>query len=174
MDFSITNLASGDEIAIQQTAGVLVAAFPKHLAWSHMEMALKEVIRSISPPGVSRVAQAKTGTILGWIGAVQIYEGRVWEIHPLAVHPACQMCGIGQALVADIEVLARERGELTLWVGADYEDNRTSLGGTDLYPNPLEKLAAIHARPSRRAPLRFLSQAGIYPDGCPVRRQRVG
>jgi aminoglycoside 6'-N-acetyltransferase I len=174
MDFSITNLDSGDEIAIQQTAGVLAAAFPKHLAWSHMEMALKEVARSMSPPGVSRVAQARTGIILGWIGAGPIYGGRVWEIHPLAVHPACQRCDIRRALVADIEVLARERGALTLWVGADDEDKRTSLGGVDLFPDPLEKLAAIHARPSGRASLRFLSQAGVCPGRCPARRQRAG
>ncbi len=167
MDFSINNLDPGDEIAIQQTAGVLVAAFPKHLAWSHMEMALKEVIRSLGQPGVSRVAQARTGTILGWIGAVPTYKGRVWEIHPLAVHPACQKRGIGRALVADIEVLARGRGGLTLWVGADDEDNHTSLGGADLYPNPLEKLAAIQDRGGH--PFAFYRKlgfalAGVLPD----------
>jgi aminoglycoside 6'-N-acetyltransferase I len=78
---------------------VLVAAFPRHIAWFHMEMALKEVIRSLDPPVFSRVAQVRTGIILGWIGAIPIFEGRVWEIHPLAVHPACQRCGIGRALV---------------------------------------------------------------------------
>lgn len=40
MDFSINNLDPGDEIAIQQTARVLVAAFPRHIAWFHMEMVL--------------------------------------------------------------------------------------------------------------------------------------
>lgn len=132
------------------------------------------MIHSLAPPGFSRVAHVRTGIILGWIGAIPIYEGRVWEIHPLAVHPACQRCGIGRALVADIEVLARERGGLTLWVGADDEDKRTSLGGADLYPNPLEKLASIHARPSGRASLRFLSQAGVCPGWCPARRQLAG
>ncbi len=51
MDFSINNLDPGDEIAIQQTAGVLVAAFPKHPAWSHMENGLKEVVPLALPAG---------------------------------------------------------------------------------------------------------------------------
>ncbi len=113
------------------------------------------------------MAQARTGTILGWIGAVPIYDGHVWEIHPLAVHPACQKRGIGRALVADIEALARLRGGLTLWVGADDEDNRTSLGGADLYPHPLEKLAAIQDTGGH--PFVFYRKlgftlAGVLPD----------
>ena len=72
IDFKITNLDSGDEIAIQQTAGVLAAAFPRHPAWSHMETALQEVVRALTPPGICRVAQSKNGTILGWIGAAPI------------------------------------------------------------------------------------------------------
>jgi len=143
MEFSITDLDPGDEIAIQQTAGVLAAAFPRHPVWSHLETALHEVLRSLAPPGFSRVAKSRNGTILGWIGAAPIYEGHVWEVNPLVVHPACQRLGIGRALIEDIEGLARARGGLALWVGSDDEDNRTSLGGADLYPNPLEKLAAI-------------------------------
>jgi aminoglycoside 6'-N-acetyltransferase I len=58
---------------------------------------------------------------------------------------------------------------LTLWVGADDEDKRTSLGGADLYPNPLEKLASIHARPSQQHPFVFYRKlgfalAGVLPD----------
>ena len=80
IDFKITNLDSGDEIAIQQTAGVLAAAFPRHPAWSHMETALQEVVRALTPPGFCRVAQSKNGTILGWIGAAPIYG------HPFAFY----------------------------------------------------------------------------------------
>jgi len=167
MEFSITDLDSGDEIAVQQTAGVLVAAFSGHPSWSHLDMAYKEVIRSLLPPGICRVAKSRNGTILGWIGAAPIYEGHVWEINPLAVHPACQKRGIGQALISDIEKLARARGGLTLWVGADDEDNRTSLGGADLYPHLLEKLAAIQDLGGH--PFAFYRKlgfvlAGVLPD----------
>jgi aminoglycoside 6'-N-acetyltransferase I len=69
--------------------------------------------------------------------------------------------------MADVEELARARGGLTLWVGADDEDNRTSLGGADLYPNPLEKLAAIQDRGGH--PFAFYRKlgfvlAGVLPD----------
>jgi aminoglycoside 6'-N-acetyltransferase I len=168
MDFSITDLDPGDEIAVQQTAGVLAASFPGHAEWSHLEAALQEVIDSLAPPRLSRVAQSGNGTVLGWIGAVPLYAGNVWEIHLLAVHPACRKRGIGRALVEDLAGLARQRGGLTLWVGADDEDNRTSLGGADLYPNPLEKLTAIHTR-SQQHPFEFYQKlgfvlAGVLPD----------
>ena len=42
--------------------------------------------------------------------------------------------GIGSALVADLEDQARARGGITLSLGTDDQDNRTSLGGVDLYP----------------------------------------
>jgi aminoglycoside 6'-N-acetyltransferase I len=169
MDFSITDLDPGDEIAVQQTAGVLAAAFPGHAEWSHMETALQEVIRSLAPPRLSRVAQSANGSVLGWIGAVPLYAGNVWEIHLLAVHPACRKRGIGRALVEDITGLARGRGGLSLWVGADDEDNRTSLGGADLYPHPLEKLAAIQSLPLHQHPFVFYQKlgfvlAGVLPD----------
>jgi aminoglycoside 6'-N-acetyltransferase I len=167
MDFSITGLDPGDEIAIQQTAGVLAAAFPRHPEWSHLETALNVVIQSLAPPGINRVARSRNGTVLGWIGAIPIYAGHVWEIHPLAVHPACQKQGIGRALIADVEGLARARGGLTLWVGADDEDDRTSLGSANLYPNPLDKLAAIQDLGGH--PFVFYRKvgfvlAGILPD----------
>jgi aminoglycoside 6'-N-acetyltransferase I len=167
MDFSITDLDPGDEIAVQQTAGVLAASFPGHAEWSHLETALQEVIRSLAPPRLSRVALSGNGTVLGWIGAIPLYSGNVWEIHPLAVHPACRRRGIGRALVDDLAGLARSRGGLTLWVGADDEDKRTSLGGVDLYPDPLEKLAAISSQ--HQHPFGFYQKlgfvlAGVLPD----------
>ncbi len=167
MNFSITDLDPNDEFALHQVAGLVVAAFAWHPEWSQLEIALTEVIQSLSQPGISRVARSTDGTILGWIGAHPIYAGNVWEIHPLAVHPACQRNGIGRALVANIEEFARARGGLTLWVGTDDENDRTSLGGADLYPNPLEKLAVLQDQGGH--PFGFYRKvgfvlAGVLPD----------
>ena len=92
---------------------------------------------------------------------------RSWEVHPLAVHPDHQRRGVGRALLADLEALVRERGGLTLFLGADDEAARTSLGGADLYPEPLAALAALTDRGGH--PFRFyqrcgFSLVGVVPD----------
>jgi len=52
---------------------------------------------------------------------------------------------------------------LALWVGADDEDNCPSLGGADLYPSPLEKLAAIQDRGG--CPFGFYLKLGFVLTG---------
>lgn len=71
--------------------------------------------------------------LLGLIGGQPGYNGRVYELHPLAVQPDIQGRGVGRALVGDLERLAASLGALTLYVGSDDEDLMTSLGGADLY-----------------------------------------
>jgi aminoglycoside 6'-N-acetyltransferase I len=56
---------------------------------------------------------------------------------------------------------------LTLWLGADDEDNRTTLGGANLYPDVLDKLA--HIRNIKGHPFAFYLKmgfvlAGVVPD----------
>jgi aminoglycoside 6'-N-acetyltransferase I len=59
------------------------------------------------------------------------------------VSPDWRKRGIGRALVADIEQQVRLQGAVTVYLGTDDEDNRTSLGGIDLYPNVLAQLSQI-------------------------------
>ncbi len=141
----IIDLHPGYEQIIQQVAAMLVEAFKDHWpdAWPDLESALIEVKESLGEDRISRVAVDDNGAVLGWIGGISMYDGRVWELHPLVVSPAVQGQGIGRALVSDLEEQVAERGGLTLWLGSDDEDNLTSLGGVDLYPNPLEHLAKI-------------------------------
>ena len=59
------------------------------------------------------------------------------------------------------------RGATTLYLGTDDEDGRTSLSDTDLYPDPLEHLAAT-TNPGRH-PYGFylacgFSIVGVIPD----------
>ena len=79
------------------------------------------------------------------------------------VRPAQQGRGIGRALVADLEERAKERGGLTLWVGTDDENNRTSLGGIDLYPDVLTHLANL--RNLRNHPFGFYQKLGFVVVG---------
>lgn len=49
------------------------------------------------------------GQLLGWIGGLPQYDGRVWELHPLVVRPERRLQGIGRALAASFEDEARRR-----------------------------------------------------------------
>ena len=63
----------------------------------------------------------------------------------------------------DLEALAAARGGLTLFLGSDDEDNMTSLGGVDLYPDPLAHLARLHDR--RGHPFGFYQRLGFVVVG---------
>ncbi len=164
----IVDLRSDDEPAIQQAAALLVAAFKEHwpAAWPELEPALQTVRESFGPDRLSRVALDADGTVLGWIGAIQHYS-HAWELHPLVVRPERQQQGIGRALVLDLEAQVRQRGALTLFLGADDEDHMTSLAGVNLYPHVFEHLAKI--KNLRGHPYEFYQKlgfviVGVIPD----------
>ncbi len=155
-----------------QMAALLVAGFRDHWpdAWPDLEEAESEVDDFHSPERICRVAvEAGSGApvVLGWIGGLPEYDGRVWELHPLVVAPAWQGRGIGRALVQDFEARVRERGGLTILLGSDDEDAMTSLGGIDLYPDPWAHIGAI--RNLKRHPYAFYQKlgfviVGVVPD----------
>jgi aminoglycoside 6'-N-acetyltransferase I len=143
--FSILDLDAGDEEAIRQAANLLVEGFRDDWpeAWPTEEEALQEVREALGEGRICRVALGEDGTVLGWIGGIPSYEGKVWELHPLVVRPDLRRRGIGRALVTDLEARVAERGALTLWLGTDDETGMTTLSGVDLYPDVLGHLANI-------------------------------
>jgi aminoglycoside 6'-N-acetyltransferase I len=165
----IVDLLPDNETLICQAAALLVEGFREHWpnAWPDLDAALAEVREALEPGRIARVALDGDGTVLGWIGGISGYGGNVWELHPLVVRPDRQGQGIGRALVADLEEQVRERGGLILWVGTDDEDNMTSLGGVDIFPDIVGHLARI--RNLNRHPFEFYRKcgfviAGVVPD----------
>lgn len=165
----IIDLRPEDGESVSQAAALLVEAFKEHWprAWPDLDAALVEVRDSFGPDRISRVAVDESGRVLGWVGGIRQYDGHVWELHPLAVSPACRGRGVGRALVADLEAQVAGRGALTLWVGTDDEVGQTSLAGADLYPDVLGRLAAI--RNLRGHPFEFYQRlgfalVGVMPD----------
>ena len=165
----IIDLHPGNKEIIHQAASLLVEAFREHWpnAWPNLDSALEEVQKSFGEGRISRVAVDDNGTVLGWIGGISEYRGNVWELHPLAVRSDCQGKGIGSALVTDLEERVRERGGFTIRVGTDDEDNMTTLGGIDLYPNVFEHIARI--RSIKGHPYEFYQKlgfviVGVLPD----------
>ena len=165
----IVDLRPDEEERIRQAAALLVESFREHWpkAWPNVKSALSEVRESFENDRLSRVAIDERGTILGWIGGIRQYDGHVWELHPLVVHPGHRGQGIGRSLVADLEQRVQEHGGLTLWLGTDDEDGMTSLAGVDLYPDVLDHLAKIENL--RGHPYGFYQRigfavVGVLPD----------
>jgi hypothetical protein len=74
---------------------------------------------------------------------------------------------VGRALVNDFEDQVRFRGGSTIYLGTDDENNRTSLGGVDLYLDPLG--AAARIQNLGRHPFEFYRKmgfaiVGVLPD----------
>jgi aminoglycoside 6'-N-acetyltransferase I len=168
-NWQIIDLRPADENATQQAAALLVAGFKEFWpdAWPDVATALQEVRESFGEGRLSRIAVDGNRSVLGWIGGISQYDGRVWELHPLVVREDCRGQGIGRALVTDLEIRVKANGGLTLWLGTDDEANMTSLGGVDLFPNVLDHLANI--RNLRGHPYEFYQKlgftvVGILPD----------
>lgn len=144
MDFAIQDMPQ-DETIIAQAARVLTLAMSINWpdAWPTQEEALEEVHEMMAEDRVCRVALAGD-RVLGWIGGIPEYDGNVWELHPLVVHPDYQSKGVGSALVKDLESQVATRGALTLMLGTDDENGATSLSDTDLYADLLGALASLH------------------------------
>ncbi len=141
--FSILDLAPDDEEIIRQAAKLLVEGYKDNWpdAWPTEEDALQEVQEALDEGRICRVALGEDGAVLGWIGGMPSYGGKVWELHPLVVRLDFQRKGIGRELVVDLEARLAERGALTLWLGTDDEADMTTLSGVDLYPDVLGHLA---------------------------------
>ncbi len=161
----IIDLTSDDEQAIRQTAGLLFESFKEHSpeAWPTVESALDEVRESLAENRISRIAVDDDGNVIGWIGAISQYNNRVWELHPMAVNATHRRKGIGRALIADLEEEVAARGGITVMLGTDDEDNQTSLGGIDLYPDVWQHIKAI--RNLNNHPYEFYQKLGFVIIG---------
>jgi len=88
----ITEMLPDNKKAIHQAADLLVRGFREHWpdAWPDMAAAMNEVQESFSADRINRIATDDNGEVLGWIGGISQYRGRVWELHPLVVSPEHQ------------------------------------------------------------------------------------
>lgn len=161
--------ASASPAVRSAAARLLVEEFREHWpeAWPTLADAEREVGAALEPDKVALAALAGDGALAGWIGALPMYDGNVWELHPLVVGRAHRRRGVGRALVRALEDAVRARGALTLWLGTDDEAGLTSVGGVDLFPDLAARLRHIESRPEH--PLGFyralgFEVAGIVPD----------
>jgi aminoglycoside 6'-N-acetyltransferase I len=153
-----------DEKLKKQMAQLMVDAFCHwSSAWSTFDEGMEEVREMLEAERICRVALDDGGNLLGMIGGIPQYDGKVWELHPLAVQPHVQGQGVGRALVADFEEQVRQRGGLTVTLGTDDEDGMTSLANVDLYDDLWGKVRDI--RNLKGHPYEFYQKMGYVITG---------
>lgn len=153
----------------EQCAELLFEGFAEHWpnGWSTIEEARDEVESFLIDPDRKAFAIVNSGMVIGWIGRVSMYDGNVWELHPMVVRQEFRGKGMGRLLVEVLEAAAREAGVLTLWLGTDDEDAMTSLANTDLFDDTFSKLQSIQNL--KQHPYSFYQKVGfkimgVVPD----------
>ena len=158
----IVDLATEPESVREQAAALLTEHFDEPRGWPSLSSAKQEVDQIVSE-GFARAAR-ENGLLLGWVGGLSEYKGRVWELHPIVVRREHRRRGIGRALVAAFEAEAAERGALTVTLGTDDDSGMTSLAGVDLYDDLPRKLANLWDL-GRSHPFLFYRKLGFVVTG---------
>jgi aminoglycoside 6'-N-acetyltransferase I len=145
-----------------QAAGMLAEAFPDENGWPTIELGLAE-IEWVAKDGFVRAA-IEHDRVLGWVGGLAEYRGRVWELHPIVVAKARRLEGIGRVLVAAFEDEARRRGGLTATLGTDDHYGQTSVFKTDLYRDLPGHISGLRDL-GQRHPFLFYRKLGYVVTG---------
>ena len=158
----IVDLATQPDPIRLQAARLLVDGFDQPAGWPTLDAARLEVLHVIGE-GFARAA-LDGDTVVGWIGGLPEYGGRVWELHPLVVHREHRGRGIGRALVEAFETEAADRGALTATLGTDDDAGMTSLSNVDLYADIPRSLATLRDL-GRGHPFLFYRKLGYVVTG---------
>jgi aminoglycoside 6'-N-acetyltransferase I len=158
----ILDLAGATGAIREQSAALLVEGFERPAGWPTLDAARQEVAEVIR--GGFAIAMIDDTGVLGWCGGLPEYAGRVWELHPMVVHPRYRRRGIGRALAAAFEAEAARRGGLTAMLGTDDDAGMTSLADVDLYRDVAGQIAAIRDLGGGH-PFVFYSRLGYVVTG---------
>ena len=158
----VVDLAAQPHEIRAQAAAILADAFPQDNGWPTVDLGLTE-IDWIAKDGFVRAA-IENSRVVGWVGGLPEYRGKVWELHPIVVEKTRRLTGIGRALVLAFENEARGRGGLTATLGTDDEFDMTSVAGADLYLDIPGHIARLHDL-GQRHPFLFYRRLGYVVTG---------
>jgi aminoglycoside 6'-N-acetyltransferase I len=158
----IVDLGVQPETILIAAATLLVDAFAEPAGWPTVALARTETARVLNE-GFAR-AVLHDSSLLGWVGGLPEYSGRVWELHPIVVQKEHRRRGIGRALVKAFEEEAVRRGALTVTLGTDDDSGMTSLSGEDLYADVPRHLAELRDL-GRSHPFLFYRKLGFVVTG---------
>ena len=160
------DLADQTDAIREQAASLLVSEFNQPAGWPTLDLAREEVAHVLRE-GFARAA-VDGDTLLGWVGGLPEYAGRVWELHPMVVRRDHRRRGLGRALAAAMEEEAARRGALTITLGTDDDAGITSLANVDLYddvPRHIRELRDLgHGHPFLFYRRLGFTVTGVMPD----------
>src|SRR6185503_5333947 len=158
----IVDLATQPDSVREQAAALLVNDFEEPRGWPTLVTAREEVAHVLEE-GFARAA-LDDAILLGWVGGLPEYAGRVWELHPMVVARAHRRRGIGRTLVDAFEAEVRTRGALTITLGTDDDSGMTSLADVDLYLDVPGHIAQLRDL-GRNHPFLFYQRLGYVVTG---------
>jgi GNAT superfamily N-acetyltransferase len=158
----IVDLAQQPSGIRAQAAQLLVDGFEEPRGWPTFAAGQQEVAHALAE-GFAR-AMVESDRLLGWIGGLPEYNGRVWELHPLVVRRDERRRGVGRRLVKAFEAEARERGAFTVTLGTDDDSGMTSLADTNLYVDVPLHIAGLRDL-GRGHPFLFYQKLGYVVTG---------
>lgn len=129
----IINMTQVNKAQLTQAAQILTDSIP--IGWPTLHDAMDEIKERLIPEN-TLLAAIENDIVIGWGGILApMYNGNVFELHPLAVRSDKRNLGIGRTIVTALEDEARKQGGLTIHLGADDEggDGETSFVNVDLY-----------------------------------------
>ena len=159
---TIVDLGTQPDEVREQAAMLLVDHFDEPRGWQTLALGREEVAQVIRN-GFARAA-VDGDTLLGWVGGLPEYQGRVWELHPMVVHRDHRNRGVGRTLVEAFETEVRSRGALTATLGTDDDSGMTSLSDVDLYSDVARHITELSDR-GRRHPFLFYRKMGFVVTG---------
>jgi aminoglycoside 6'-N-acetyltransferase I len=162
MSTQVKDLGSESDSSREQAATLLVQHFDEPRGWPDLKSARDEVAHVLRE-GFA-LAALDGVNLLGWVGGLPEYHGRVWELHPMVVHREHRRRGIGRALVSAFESGVADRGGLTVTLGTDDDSGMTSLAGIDLYTNLPNHIAELRDL-GRGHPFEFYRKLGFVVTG---------
>ena len=131
--------------------------------WQTINECIETLNDSLKETKISRIAIDDSEQVLAWTIGEEVYTGHTWELELLVVRRNSKLKGIGRTMLKDFEEQVRPRKGTVVFLGSDDENNRTSLGGIDLYPNPMEHAANIKNLSSH--PYEFYQKCGYKITG---------
>lgn len=164
---NILQLELNNDQYISEAAELLRQAFPN----SYSDCAHEEILKCLDEERVA-LGAIDNGKLVGFVGAIPQYGFTAWELHPLVVSESSRFQGIGTKLCNQLEIILKEKGCLTIYLGSDDETGSTTLSNTNLFEDTFEKIKNI--KNIKGHPYEFYQKVGYQIVGVIPNANGIG